>query len=312
MNNELSIIIPVYNGEKYIAECLKCIMNQKYKNYSCIIIDDGSTDNSVNIISKIIAGDPRFSLIKKSNEGVSVARNDGIQICDTKYLTFVDCDDIVDEETYKKVMDVIKRTNADIVCYGMGILNDGENAVKFKKTNLVKQFLRYPTYMNSVCNKVFKKSLFENIKFSNGVTVCEDMLVSFKTCVIARKIEYVNQVLYHYRKEGRMTGGSNTSVKQLSDYKFLEDDLYQFCRQYDVYEKYKKYIKFRNIYYSMFYLTDYHFYNPHKYRTSISKNNFWIYSFRPDLLILSVFTVIHIDVFSKIYVKLKERKYDSK
>lgn len=111
----ISIIVPIYNVEKYLPQCLDSIINQTYKNLEIILIDDGSTDNSGKICDKYKLLDNRIIVIHKSNGGLSDARNTGINIATGDYISFVDADDFIDKNMYTILFQKINTTNADII-----------------------------------------------------------------------------------------------------------------------------------------------------------------------------------------------------
>ena len=148
---KLSIIIPVFNGEKYVKECLDHIVCQSFQDYECILIDDGSTDLSAKIIEEYILPYNNFVLVKQNNSGVSVARNEGIKLSRGEYITFIDCDDYIEESTYKEIFSSIDQLNTDIVCFGMNRMLDGGvflADVPFRHTNIINDYMQYPVYMH--------------------------------------------------------------------------------------------------------------------------------------------------------------------
>jgi len=117
-----SVIVPVYNVEQYLDKCLASILGQTYKDFECIVVDDGSPDNSSAIIDKYVKQDQRFKVIHQKNMGVSAARNAGLAIAQGDYITFVDSDDYISNEYLEKFALKIANTDADIVICGLKIL----------------------------------------------------------------------------------------------------------------------------------------------------------------------------------------------
>ena len=115
MDNKLSVIVPVYNTEKYLKKCLKSIVNQSYKNLEILIINDGSTDGSLNIIRKFEETYPNVFLYNKENSGVADTRNFGIQKATGDFITFVDSDDFIELDLYQLCMEYIKKNDVDIL-----------------------------------------------------------------------------------------------------------------------------------------------------------------------------------------------------
>ena len=209
MNLELvTIIIPVFNGEKYIAKCLGSVLTQTYQELEIIIIDDGSTDNTVNVVKKIISGDKRVQLISQENAGVSSARNKGLEIATGKYVAFIDADDWVDREYISALVKRIKADNADIsVCsfateYEEGVkeknyIKISKDAVVNTKNDIYKYVADGANWIYVVWGKVFRRGILDGIEF-NQQSYCED--AKFMRDVIKRVnvIALTNLELYHY------------------------------------------------------------------------------------------------------------------
>ena len=115
----VSIIIPVYNVEKYLPRCIESVLSQTYSSIEIILVDDGSVDNSGKICDEIASVNPKVKVIHKENGGLSDARNAGIKIAQGEYFSFIDSDDWIHEDTYRILADKIKQNHADIICFGM-------------------------------------------------------------------------------------------------------------------------------------------------------------------------------------------------
>ena len=115
MRGEISIIVPVYNVEKYLSQCIESIINQNYKNIEIILVNDGSTDKSGDICDSYSLKDNRIKVIHKKNEGVSIARNTGLKVATGEYIAFVDGDDFVHEYIYTKLINIINNSKYDLV-----------------------------------------------------------------------------------------------------------------------------------------------------------------------------------------------------
>lgn len=132
MRNELvSIIVPVYNTEEYIRQCLDSILNQTYQNFECLLINDGSSDNSSDICREYVAKDTRFRYFKKENGGVSSARNLGIELSEGDYTTFIDSDDWVDSDYLEVLYSAILEEQADIAVSTYKKFNTSDNCWYF-------------------------------------------------------------------------------------------------------------------------------------------------------------------------------------
>lgn len=208
MKEELiSVIVPIYNVEKYLKRCVDSILNQTYKNVEIILIDDGSTDNSGKICDEYALKDTRIKVIHKENGGLSDARNAGLNIMTGKYVTFVDSDDYIDFKFIQTLFTNLKKCNADISCCNMQRFKTNKELRKYKKTrNGIEIFdsieaLNYIFYQkkidSSVCNKLFKENLFRKIFFPNN-RYFEDLAIIYKVILKAKKIVYDNSNLYYY------------------------------------------------------------------------------------------------------------------
>ena len=210
-NPLISVIIPVYNVEKYLPRCLESIICQAYENIEIIIVNDGSTDNSENICQNYMKRDNRIKLINQKNSGAAVARNIGIDYANGEYIGFVDSDDIVCSDMYEKLLKNIIKTNADIsICdfietkqlnytdetksnntkFNLQVYNTDEIVSKFLRINSYEQYF-------SVWNRLYKAELFENIRFTEGI-INEDVDFSYKIFLSSKLVCVSKEPLYYY------------------------------------------------------------------------------------------------------------------
>ena len=205
----ISIIIPIYNQEKYLAECIESVINQNYPNIEIILVNDGSSDTSMDICKKYEGLDNRIIIVEKKNGGLSSARNCGLEIARGKYISFIDSDDFV-SRTY--IIDLYKTmisTNSDISICGYSrfckkedinpvITNQIEefNAREILIKTLYQENQEY--FSVSVCNKLFKRSIFKNIRFPEG-RINEDLAVITDLIGQAKKISCIYSHNYYYR-----------------------------------------------------------------------------------------------------------------
>lgn len=228
MENELvSIIVPVYNVEKYLSKCINSIISQTYKNIEIILVNDGSTDESLNICQKYKRKDKRIVIVNKDNGGLSDARNFGIDKSIGKYITFVDSDDWLDEDTIEVALDYLKKNNADISVYGMSIDND-ERCIKEKKPK--KKYIldseKALIYLNSfkgidcsACNKLYKKVLFKDVRFPVG-KLCEDMYTIYKLIDKAKVVTIPKAKYHYYQRQNSITRNKKINM----DYVFAAEE----------------------------------------------------------------------------------------
>lgn len=218
--DKISVIVPVYNVEKYLEECLESIQKQTYKNLEIIIIDDGSTDNSGRICDEYAKKDDRIKVIHQLNQGLSEARNVGIQNATGRYIGFVDSDDYIDIDMYNMLITNMKREDADISCCSS--LKVYKNKIKINKKNncygcinsekAIKLLCEGHFIRVSVYTKLYKREIFENIRFPKGKK-SEDIYVSYKLLDLADKIVYTSIQKYYYRQRiGSITNSGNINL----------------------------------------------------------------------------------------------------
>jgi glycosyltransferase involved in cell wall biosynthesis len=184
MDDLISIIIPVFNVERYIDETITSVINQSYNNLEVILVNDGSTDNSKAICEKYVNNDNRITLINQINAGVSVARNKGLEASKGKYIFFMDSDDTIDEEFIKSSYNAAINDDAEITVIGEYYYNR------------MKKIIALPT-----CAQFIKKSFLNNsrILFPKNIQPCEDGLFSHQLLCLTNKIGYNESGIYHYR-----------------------------------------------------------------------------------------------------------------
>lgn len=198
-----SVIVPVYNVEQYLDKCLASILGQTYKDFECIIVDDGSPDNSSAIIDKYVKQDQRFKVLHQQNMGLSAARNVGLAIAQGDYIVFVDSDDHISNEYLEKFALKIANTDADIVICGfIEVLKDSQKTVCFEapSTEVIKQNILADIWPSYAWNKCYKKYLFKNTRFPVG-KIFEDLLTIPELCFSAKTIVCIPDKLYYYNRQ---------------------------------------------------------------------------------------------------------------
>ncbi len=141
MNDKISVIVPVYNLEKYLSNCIDSIISQTYTNIEIIFVDDCSSDNSLNILNEYSKKYNQIKVISLEQHGVTSVRNEGLKHASGKYIGFVDCDDYIDPQTYEKAHLMMQEYNTDIVCWGANIVFEDRaepNEFALKELNKVK------------------------------------------------------------------------------------------------------------------------------------------------------------------------------
>lgn len=214
MNIKLSIIVPIYNSEKYISRCIDSILNQSFIDYELILINDGSKDKSLDIIKEYEKKDKRIKVIDQKNEGVSKTRNKGIKLSKGKYIMFIDNDDYIENDYIKTYYNQIISGDYDIVIGGYKRKND-ENVV-LQKMQLIKDNDWSKYLVVAPWAKIYKrdfliKNNIEYFQYKIGEDVYFNLLAYSKT----NKIKIINNTDYIWYYNGNSV--SNTSQKGLND-----------------------------------------------------------------------------------------------
>lgn len=251
----ISIIVPVYNTEKYLERCLLSLVKQTLQSIEIIVINDGSTDNSARIIQDFQNKYPeKMRSFHHSNRGLSATRNRGIDLATGEYLGFVDSDDFIDKEMFSLLVSKAYQSNADVVCCPFTEFYDGEENFKKNFFSNEKIFgnnlISHPEILNTVhsfsCNKIFKRTFWQkyNFKFPES-QIFEDSALIYGVLLFANHIECVNSPLYYYLKsrEGALTKISDKKIydifkscesilktfKNHQNWHKFQDDIIQIC-----------------------------------------------------------------------------------
>lgn len=232
---KISVIVPVYNSKEYVDKCITSILNQTYKNLEIILVDDGSSDNSLEVCKKFENIDNRIKCIHIKNNGVSTARNIGLDISTGEFIGFVDSDDIIEKDMYEKLYDNIIKNKTDLVICNYKPNNDFKNISKIISNKLALEYLFYKDkYRGYVWNKLYKKSLISNQRFDKDIHVCEDLLFNCKYILKCKKISIINEKLYNYIKNSNSVTNiykdnskKETALKSYEKMINLLDDKYE-------------------------------------------------------------------------------------
>ena len=203
---KVSIIIPIYNSEKYLKQCLESIINQTYKNIEIICINDGSTDNSEKIIKDYLKTNKNITYLKQPNAGQSIARNKGLEKATGDFILFVDSDDFIEKNMVEKLIDPLtKSSEIDLTFCDYYLYTDGKTEKCFtineKEKDLKKQLILSAP---SPCLKLFRKSYLKDFKFPENI-IYEDYAIIPALIAKAKKVEYIQEHLYYYRQHSSST-----------------------------------------------------------------------------------------------------------
>lgn len=228
----ISIIIPIYNAEIYVQDCLESVLNQTYGHFEVIVVDDGSNDKTPEILNQIASKDSRVKVYSQSNQGVSAARNTGLSHCNGEYITMIDGDDIVSHEYLETLLVLALETNADIVAvdftrniYRLGLRN--ESFYTLEPEVYLAKVLYKQSFDNSPCAKLYKRSLWENLTFYPHYY--EDLEIFPRLVRKADTITVSPAKLYYYRPVQTGTTG-HVSEKRL-DALLATDSIIEYLNQ---------------------------------------------------------------------------------
>lgn len=254
MNELISVIVPVYNVEQYLNQCVESLVHQDYRNIEIILIDDGSTDKSGEFCEKWSLKDARVKVVHTENHGLSAARNVGINRTNGKYIYFIDSDDWAEKDLLSTLLSNIQACDADLSSCGIKKdygdkelnLNKKQECVRVTQKQMFHEILCNESVQGYVCNKLFKRELVKGLFFDENLFSQEDMdftmryLEKCKTCV------YTMSEYYHYRQRmGSMTGESGYSPRKLSIAKVYEQaiSIYEIYCPEDIYIVERNFLK---------------------------------------------------------------------
>lgn len=202
----LSVVVPIYNVEKFLDKCITSIVNQTYKNIEIILVDDGSSDLSGKICEKWKKKDKRIVVIHKANGGLSSARNAGIEIATGKWISFIDSDDFIELDMFETMIAAAKKTGKDIACCGRIVDLWGEKEkIEFSiqeeqlysREEAIREVLLLRNIDVSACDKIYKRTIFNDIRYPEG-RISEDAAIIFDLLNITNGIVHVGKPFYHY------------------------------------------------------------------------------------------------------------------
>jgi len=225
MNELISVVIPVYNVEKYAERCFLSVAAQTYKDFEAILVDDGSTDGSGKLCDEFQQKDSRFRVLHKKNGGLSSARNAGIRLAKGEYIAFVDSDDIVSPEFLSRLYAAAKSSGADMSMCGNKVFSSVNEIGEERAPSPVK-VITYDDYLRDIFkyhetyipawDKLYKRSIFDEIAFPEG-KIHEDTFTSPLCAEKAGKIACIEDVLYYYFYNTEGIAHSKFSPRRFDD-----------------------------------------------------------------------------------------------
>lgn len=230
-NNDLvTIIVPIYNVEKYLKRCVDSILNQTYDNLEIILVDDGSPDNCGNICEEYATKDKRVKVIHKKNEGVSEARNIAISKSNGNYITFVDSDDVIAKDYVEYLHNLVIEFSADIsLCsfakFSTNIKKEdmNENIEIFSSEQALENLFYQKNILTSCWGKLYNKKVFDGLTFPKGINVGEDLATIYKTFANSKKIVVSHSIKYFYFYRQSSAINSKFDVKRVDSLKFASE-----------------------------------------------------------------------------------------
>lgn len=253
---EISIIVPIYNVEKYLHKCVDSILNQTFKNYELILVDDGSPDNSPKIADEYAEKYPEIiTVLHKKNGGVGDARNYGISHAKGEYILILDSDDYIENDMLECLYNSNLGLNSDIVVCGYKCVNESGNILSIMGEKLpegkimtLKENKELLLINSAPWNKMYKRQIFmdyEDIRYPSGVWY-EDIRVTLKLINVAKSITYVNKPLYNYLwREGSQT--NNNNCDRNSEIMDGMEDIFTYFKNNGTYKEYENELEYITI-----------------------------------------------------------------
>lgn len=241
----ISVVVPVYNVEKYLKRCVDSILKQTYKDLDIILVDDGSSDNSGKICDKYKEKYNNIQVIHQKNQGLSMARNNGIKMAKGSYITFVDSDDWLKENMVELLFNAIKEHKADIASVGLcDVYDTGQikKNTKYKgiqiltKEEALESFLFNGYLTVCVCGKLYRTDLWNGIQCPSG-KLFEDQYTTYKLLDKSEKIVFVPDSCYYYYKRYGSIGHSEFNNKTYDLYNGIQEEYNFISNKYPILER---------------------------------------------------------------------------
>ena len=251
----VSVIVPIYKVESYLRECLDSVVNQTLNNIEIVCVDDGSPDNSAQIVMEYAQKYPNIKLIRKENGGLSSARNAGLDVASGEYVYFLDSDDYIEPDMLQNLLKQANKNNLDIVYFNTNLVFENDQ-IRQMNQNYVDYYTRrhdYPRvctgqsmfaqmrshreFFPSVCLQLFRRDLIErsHLRFYEGI-IHEDNLFSFQCMILAERVGYNKNKYYHRRMHGDSIMTSSKSMKNVEGYLVTYGEILAFMHGREVEE----------------------------------------------------------------------------
>lgn len=219
----ISVVIPIYNTEKYLEDCIKSVVNQSYTNLDIILVNDGSTDKSKDICEKWTKKDPRIRLINQINMGAAMAKNTGLDAIKGDLFMILDSDDLLHQNNIEILYNCMQKQNSEIIeaCHTT-IFEEFKNIniyqnnkiENFNTENALKELIISRKFHQTPWNKLYKTKLLKDLRFPKGRYI-DDEYWTYKLFANSKKITWVDSMIYFYRQHEQSTMGRQYSIKRL-------------------------------------------------------------------------------------------------
>ena len=232
MSHLISIIIPAYNAENFLESCLLSLTMQTFQKLEIIVVNDGSTDKKVEIAVNWARKDTRILVINQQNEGVSAARNAGLDIAKGNFIGFIDADDELELDMYEFLFQNLKKYNADISHCGFELVRK-DRTIQFHNTKIVlvqnrvealNEFLSGARIEPSACTKLFKKEILKNVRFANNFKLNEDLLFNIEAFKNAERTVFEDVIKYKYKYNSQSASHSTNIL-------FIQEEIYKAAQK---------------------------------------------------------------------------------
>lgn len=237
---KITVIVPVHNAGEFLEDCLNSILNQTLKGSQVICVDDGSTDNSHEILEKY---EGKITLLQTNNDGASVARNRAFELAEGTYTIFLDADDTIPEDYLESLYQEAKSSKAEIVITGFNYIH-GSSSIKFKNplpVGIYKDFSDKlkSLYNGALWNKLFKTSLIKknNLTFEEG-RMWEDNLFVIQALYYSKMLSVIYEPCYNYKVNSEsVTNSKDLKQKRIEDAKYIYEKAMDFIKEIDLNNK---------------------------------------------------------------------------
>lgn len=249
-NPKISVIVPVYNVEKYLHRCIDSILAQTFTDFELLLINDGSKDNSGIICDEYAAKDNRVRVFHKENGGASTARNMGLDNAKGEWIAFVDSDDWIEAEMYKEMLDIAENSSVDAVYCDMVLDSSNENKVLCYNNNYDDHKLMYDCLAPidvvhlSMCNRLISNSVFKknNLRADIGANMWEDVELAVKVRRLTPTSRIINKVFYHYNRENDSSTTHSSLPHRISGQIERVQAIEHFFKENGDFEVYKHFV----------------------------------------------------------------------